>query len=312
MAQSLSRVDEFRAHPQFLTAFEQCARGLVQMYRGNRILNRILNDRGRVAFGVFALYLDAMPDENGVGLTVTRIANLCQEQGVCSRGRAKAMVLLMRWAGYLETGPESGPNRRQRPLLPTPRLMAEHIKRWQHMYGALSLIDPVGEQVLLHIEERAFARALLRQVGHRFQAGMRILHHAPEASLFAERDAGLLIAMSLLISRTEDDVFPPRNPVPVPVAALARQFFVSRAHVLKLLREAESEGLIVRTPSASGNVQLAEPMRRAMTNFFLTMFSVMADAARAAVAEYEAQADLRDDRHPVRDFPAIRFGQAPP
>lgn len=281
-----------RAHPNFLVASEQMARGLVELYRGNRLLNRILNDRGRAIFGMFALYLDATPDERGVGLTVTRIANLCQEAGICSRGRAKAIVMLMRWGGYLEVGPDSGPNRRQKPLVPTERMIHEQIKRWQRVFGALALVHPSAEEVLARLDDAGFRKALIREMGSRFQAGFRLRDYAPHALLFGERDAGLLIAWSLLISGTEGDVFPPAEPVPVPVAALSRQFFVSRAHVLKLLREAEQLGLIERTPSATGSVRLLAPMHETMLNLFGAMFAAFADSGDAAVAAFEKEAEL--------------------
>ncbi|MEW6123426.1 MAG: hypothetical protein AB1698_12485 [Pseudomonadota bacterium] len=281
-----------RARPDFLLASEQMARGLVELYRGNRLLNRILNDRGRTVFGMFALYLDATPDERGVGLTVTRIANLCHEAGICSRGRAKAIVTLMRWGGYLEVGPDSGQNRRQRPLVPTDRMIQEQVKRWQKIFGALALIHPPAEEVLARLHVAGFRKALIREIGGRFQAGFRLRDFAPHALLFGERDAGLLIAWSLLISGTDGDTFPPSQPVPVPVAALSRQFFVSRAHVLKLLREAEQVGLIERTPSPTGSVLLLPPMHETMLNLFAAMFAGFADSGDSALVAYEKASAL--------------------
>ena len=297
-------MQELRSNPEFLRASEQCVRGLVKLYSGNRILNRILNDRGRVIFGIFALYLDACPDEHGVGLTVTRIASLCQELGVCSRGRAKAIVMLMRWAGYLEAGPEAGSNRRQRPLVPTHRMMDVQILRWRAILSSLALLHPPSKKAVELIEDPVFGKMLIRQMGARFEAGFRLRHYAPEAILFAERDAGILIAWQLLVSGGEGDVFPPEMPVPVPVAALARQFFVSRAHVLKLLREAEQLGMIRRTPSASGSVQLLAPMRETMLNLFAAIFAGFADAVEDALAEYEG-------RQPSA-VPKVDFRSVPP
>ncbi|WP_127089762.1 hypothetical protein [Aquabacter cavernae] len=282
----------FRAHPNFLPASEQMARGLVELYRGNRLLNRILNDRGRAIFGMFALYLDATPDERGVGLTVTRIANLCHDSGICSRGRAKAIVTLMRWGGYLEVGPDSGPNRRQRPLVPTDRMIQEQLKRWQTIFSAIAQVHPPAEEVLARLHEVGFRKALIREIGGRFHAGFRLRDYAPHALLFGERDAGLLIAWSLLISGTDGDTFPPTQPVPVPVAALSRQFFVSRAHVLKLLREAEQLELIERTPSPTGSVRLLPPMHETMLNLFGAMFAGFAEAGDSAVAAFETKTEI--------------------
>lgn len=298
-----ARMQEFRANPDFMPAAEKCVRQLVRMYSGNRILNRILNDRGRVMFGIFALYLDATPDENGVGLTVTRIANLCQELGICSRGRAKAIVMLMRWAGHLEAGPEGGANRRQRPLVPTQKMTELQILRWRTILTSVSMLSPSAAPALGLLENRQFGRALIRQMGSRFEAGFRLRHYAPEAMLFAERDAGVLIAWYLLVSGVEGDAFPPRQPVPVPVAALARQFFVSRAHVLKLLREAEQAGMIVRTPSSAGSVVLLEPMRETMLNLFAAMFAAFADAAEDALAEFEGRQVSATPKHDFRAIP---------
>lgn len=304
-------MSSLRAHPNFLAATEQVARGLVELYRGNRLLNRILNDRGRAIFGMLALYLDAAPDERGVGLTVTRIANLCQETGICSRGRAKAIVMLMRWGGYLEVGPDSGPNRRQKPLVPTARMISEQVLRWQRIYGAISLLHPEAEEVLARLDDSQFRKALIRQVGARFEAGFRLQDFAPDAMLFGERDAGLLIAWSLLISGTPGDTFPPSQPVPVPVAALSRQFFVSRAHVLKLLREAEEIGLIERTPSAVGSVRLLPAMHETMLNLFAAMFAGLSDAGDSAVEEVQGLEDRALARRSLDPRGAPYIGNLP-
>lgn len=289
---AVGRIDEFLAHPDFPASFERAARGLVEVYRGNRILNRILNDRGRLIFGMFAMYLDATPDENGIGLTVTRIANLCQEADVCSRGRAKALVMLMRWAGYLEPSAiaaGSPANRRIRPLVPTARLLEQQRLRWENLYGGLSLLDPCGAEVLQRLDDPVFLRILTRELGERFFAGFRVLHHAPEMSVFAERDAGILIVLSLMISGEEGDVFPPARPVPVPIAALAAQLHVSRAHVLKLMREAEQAGLLERIPSAQGSVRMLPQLSEGMARFFAASFSVLDHAGRSALAQYVPQ-----------------------
>jgi hypothetical protein len=289
------RIDEFLTHPQFQVAAARAAMGLVEMYRGNRILNRILNDRGRLAFGMLAMYLDATPDENGVGLTVTRIANLCQETDVCSRGRAKALVMLMRWAGYLEPAGAEVTNGRVRPLVPTPLLLEQQRLRWENLYGGLALIDPCGTEVVKHLDDPIFLRLLARELGARYIAGFRVIHYAPEMNVFMDRDCGLLVALSLLISGEDDDVFPPVRPVPISIAALATQIHVSRAHVLKLMREAEHAGLLDRISSAQGSVRLLPKLNRCMSRFFAVSFSALEHAGRSALEDYKR---VIDDRMP--------------
>lgn len=280
------RIPVLTGHPRFHEAMEIATRGILEMYHGNRLLNRLMNDRGRVIFGLLCYYLACSPDENGVGLTVTRIADLCEETNLCSRGRAKALITLMRWAGYVDAmAPDSTGNRRQRPLAPTARMTNEYIRRWQTMLSAVACFDPIANEALARLNEPGFLSALVRNQGVRYRAGYRLLEHSPQMQVLAERDAGVLIAICLYNSGGEGDTYPPSQPVPVPVAALARQFDVSRAHVLKMLREAEEAGLIRRLPSTQGAVELLPPILRGVEYFMAACFALqiecVADALKA-------------------------------
>lgn len=280
------RIPVIMAHPRFHEAMEIATRGILDMYHGNRLLNRLMNDRGRVIFGLLCYYLSCSPDENGVGLTVTRIADICEETDLCSRGRAKALITLMRWAGYVDAGPPgAAANRRQRPLVPTARMSSEYIRRWQTMLTAVSRFDPIADEALARLNEPGFLTFLVRNQGDRYRAGFRLLEHSPQMVGLAERDAGILIAISLYNSGAEGDTYPPSQPVPVPVAALARQFDVSRAHVLKMLREAEDAGLIRRLPSHQGAVQLLPPLLRGVEHFMAACFSLQLDCAIDAIRQ---------------------------
>lgn len=271
---------------------EIATRGILHMYHGNRLLNRLMNDRGRVIFGLLCYYLACSPDQNGVGLTVTRIADLCEETDLCSRGRAKALITLMRWAGYVDASPSDGAtNRRQRPLAPTARMATEYTRRWQTMLTAVSRFDAVADEALARLGDVGFLSALVRNQGDRYRAGFRLLEHSPQMRVLAERDAGVLIAISLYNSGAEGDTYPPSQPVPMPVAALARQFDVSRAHVLKMLREAEDAGLIQRLPGHQGSVQLLPPLLRGVEYFMAACFSLQIDCATDALRQ-TAEAQL--------------------
>ncbi|QTL03653.1 hypothetical protein J5J86_23505 [Aquabacter sp. L1I39] len=280
------RIPVLMAHPRFHEAMEIATRGILDMYHGNRLLNRLMNDRGRVIFGLLCYYLASSPDENGVGLTVTRIADICEETNLCSRGRAKALITLMRWAGYVDacTSGAAG-NRRQRPLVPTPRMTTEYTRRWKTMLTAISRFDSVADEALARLSEPGFLTALVRNQGDRYRAGFRLLEHSPQMEVLAERDAGVLIAISLYNSGGEGDTYPPSQPVPVPVAGLARQFDVSRAHVLKMLREAEDAGLIRRLPAHQGTVELLPPLLRGVEYFMAACFSLQLDCATDALQQ---------------------------
>ena len=96
---------QVQSHPRFQEAVQAAAGHLIEMYNGNGLPNRLVNDRGRVIASLIALYLHFAPpsagEGGGAGLTVSRFQALCTELELCSSGRARALLALMRYAGYL-------------------------------------------------------------------------------------------------------------------------------------------------------------------------------------------------------------------
>ena len=59
-------IAELKAHPRFAEACRQATLDGIRLYRGNRLFNTLLNDRGRSAVSVLALYLHRQwqPDDS--------------------------------------------------------------------------------------------------------------------------------------------------------------------------------------------------------------------------------------------------------
>jgi len=138
-------VAALRRHPRFGEAMTASMRVPLDLYHGNRILNLITNDRGRYILAIFALHLhySRRPQDPGSGLTATRLQTMCAEQGVCSFGRAGALIRLLRWTGYLTDAPATQ-DRRVRLLMPTERLFEIHRERWRRQLRAV--IEPGQHQ----------------------------------------------------------------------------------------------------------------------------------------------------------------------
>lgn len=285
-APDAARIALILAHPMFPQVMAKAVKTLVDAYDGNRLLNRILNDRERSVFALMALYLHSTPDAAGRGLTAGRIIELCRETGLCSRGRAKAMLVLMRWGGYLAPCPDpTGPtDRRQRPLVPTQQFLDMQMARWRGNFEAISLMDACGSAALARLDDPVFRTELIRTMVARFRAGTRLLDYAPALNLFASRDGGMLIAFQLLLSAPPGDTFPPQGVISVAVAELGRRFHVSRAHVLKLLRDAESAGLIERLPGPPSGLRLSPMLRESLCCFFAGVFLALSEGANNALA----------------------------
>jgi hypothetical protein len=272
-----------RAHRDFAQAMRASAAGLVAMYEGSHLLNWLMDDRARVVFGYFALYLHVTrdPEDSASGLTPTQMKALCRDFDLCSPGRAVVILSLMRFAGYLAPDPRAA-DRRQRRLVATDKLMTLLRDRWRLHFAAMAPLLPDGEAMLASLDDPAFTRFLVIAMCTRFKAGFRFIAHAPGLSLFSERNAGMMILANLMTAGEEGDAMPPTGPVPVSISALARRFSVSRPHVLKLLRDAAEEGYIERF---GDSVVILPRLVEAAQTFFAVMFLLYADCAREAMRE---------------------------
>ena len=83
-------IEALREHPQFQTAMRAAARGILGLYRGNRMLNALMSDRARAMFTNAALHLHFSGTSDGrPGLTVGAMNDLCVQLQLCSRDAAR-------------------------------------------------------------------------------------------------------------------------------------------------------------------------------------------------------------------------------
>lgn len=281
-------------HPGFPQAMRAVLSDHVGFFKGNRILNYIGYDRGRLVVAVLALYLHAVrdPADPTSGLTAHRLKSLCVEQDVCSPGRARAMLSLLRLFSYVAPAPAV--DRRYRLLVPTELLTASLRQRWAAVFRALALVLPEGEAALAHLERDDFLYAVVRAVIDQYRAGARALHFAPEMKPLLERNAGLMILCSLAIAGESNDTIPPTRPVHISISELARRFSVSRTHVLRVLREGVSEGLMKRAGTDEASITLSPELARAFRYAVATIFLAFAHCIRAALTDLNSRAQSPD------------------
>ena len=280
-------VAALRHHPRLAEAIRRSARLVIDLYRGNRLVNLISNDRGRFVLACLALYLHSgrRLGDPASGLTATRLKELCADQGVCSTGRAAAMIAMMRWAGYLEPAPPTA-DRRLRLLMPTARLVDMHRLRWRRQLEAASLVLPELEAALARFDHPAFLPAFAVAFGQQFLDGVRPFDHAPELKFFADRNAGVLVLMSMAVAGEADDELPPARPVVVSAAGLAKQFHVSRTHMITMLQAAVDADLLER-PGPDNRFRMLPCLRDGIQNFMAAGYLYNAAAARLALNAVE-------------------------
>jgi len=275
-------VAELRDRPGFPRAMRASAQCAVDLYRSDRLLNALMNDRARALFTYVALYLHYGGDEpDGQGLSVGAMKQLCVRLGLCSRGRCEAMLVAMRAGGMLAAVPS--PDRRRRLLAPTAKLLALHRTRWAMHFMAMSAAIAQAPTYRTALDDPRFIKLFVRELGRRFIAGTRILDAAPDLGQIAERNAGMMILYSLALAGSVNDAFPPLRPVPLSISALATRFSVSRKHVLMLLRDAEAQQLLVRGGPANNEITFRPRGRQALEMMFASLFVYMAECAEVAL-----------------------------
>lgn len=281
-----AEVAAMRAHPRFAAAMRQDAHSIIALYRGNRLLNALMNDRARSLFSLAALYLHYGGLGGRPGLTVGAMKQLCARIGLCSPGRCEATLALMRAAGFLALAPDG--DRRRRPLVPTEKLFELQRDRLRAHLGAMMQILPEAIDYHAALDDPEFVRRLVLALSDDYIGGARMIEHAPELEMVIERNAGLLILFSLALGGPADGPFPPQAPVALSINALAKTYSVSRKHVLTLLRDAEAAGLLARGGAANDRITILPRGRIALETFVATVFVLFARCARQSLPERTA------------------------
>ena len=267
-----------RRHPRFAEAMTASMRVPIDLYQGNRLVNLISNDRGRYILTVLALHLHytRRADEPTSGLTATRLQTMCAEQGVCSFGRAGALIQLLRFAGYLVPAPAAA-DKRVRLLVPTDKLIEMHRERFRRQLEAVALVRSEAREALAQFDHPAFQPAFTAARVSEFLGGFRFYTYAPDIRPFAERNAGLLVLFSIALSAASDDA----RLLPIAASVLAKRFHVSRTHVTGLMRDAVEAGLLER----HGNeFRMTPRLREAVEMMIATLHLFTANNARTALA----------------------------
>ena len=260
-------------------------RGWIDLHRSGGLSNWILNDRARAWFGHALLYLNATarPEDPQSGITPARIKDLAVEAGICSAGRAVAMLSLMRVARYLERTPVAG-DRRVRRLVPTAKLLDVQRQRLRRQFEAIAIVLPEARETLVSLGRAEFENAMALAIGAEFLSGTRLLSYAPDLKPFAELSAGMVVLFSLMLSTESEGSFAIDAPVAVSISRLAGQFRVSRTQILRLLRKAEEDGFLARAGANYESVVLSLKLKQNMLNMFATIYLFLTGAAAEATA----------------------------
>jgi hypothetical protein len=278
-----------RDHPRFSDAIRACASGMVKLHNRSRFMAWFLSDRALaiLAHAALCLAADASDDDIRSGLTPGRFKSFCVRTGMCGEGRATAILAFMRLTGHVEAEVHPADRRITR-LRPSQKLLETMRSRLAAEFAAIAAICPEISPAAERLGDPGFEREMAAEFLRRWRIGARFTDHAPDLRLFAERDVGVMILLALMLEADPADPLPPANPIPLSIAGLARRFRVSRTHVLRLIRDAEAAGLIIRLGEKGERICFAPRLREGLRDFFAAIFQLTALCALRGLREDRA------------------------
>lgn len=273
-----------RAHPRYSVAVQTFAHNMLAQAELDPALDGILKDAGRNVAAKCLAYLHVTG-----GLTLPRLKSLCASIGLVSPGRARSLLLYLRHLGYVEPSP-----RRRRgevaQYLPTDRFLETWRNHMRAMLETAAVIEAAAGVVLRDLNLPGEFETFVRCISEGYLEGLRHVDPAsPFFRVFMHPYAGTQLVHALVTAIPS--AFPPEEPIPFSISAMARRFGVSRTHIHRMLVAAEHEGLLRCEPG--GTLRLEPAGGAAIDHIYATQIIVFLVAAARTLAARPGLADAR-------------------
>jgi len=268
----LGALERLMSRNGFDRAVERMAQQALLNYKGNWLLSRLLNDRGR--YSASLLVLDLHFNANaGRGMTAAELRSETVAWEICSAGRATAFLAALRFGKFVRELPTS--DRRASRFGPTDVFLAAHRLRWSNIFQAVQAFDPdLAERGLSAPDSLIFGPGL-KCIANHLRGGVRPFCAMPVICDFADREGGFGMLVSLFVLK-EGEVLTPR--------AAGERFSISRTHAATLLRKAVRDGLARAVPEGFVAGPLLMPSLRSLFGMVFLIFE-QASTARQAVPQ---------------------------
>jgi len=232
--------ERLRRRPQYPAAAQRLAANLLRDSAEDPLLDAMLRDAGHNVYAAGAIYLHACGE-----VTLARLKTFVAGFGLVSPGRARSLLNYMLHLGYLEPDPAASAPRRASYRV-APRFLASYRRHSASVLDALSVVEPAVGLIQKHLSAPGVFEALVTEQCDTFISGSsQPRPFAAVFRVFLHRLAGIQILHSLVAQAT---AFPPAGNIPFSISGAARRFKVSRAHVVRILKDANAEGFVALEP----------------------------------------------------------------
>lgn len=233
-------VDRVRAMPGFEAHLRRVAENWRPRETDDLLLAQSLRDLGRFVAGLWSLFLDATPG----GITLSRMGEILEVTGVSGVGRARSLMIFLRFVGYIEPDPGAG-DTRTRVFRPTSRMKAAFLEHYRREFAGLDPLDPGLSASLGRINDPERLAEFMGGLGELTLAAMQLRGPGDEPGLDAlsHRYAGMMVLGEFLVAAsTEDTPFPPVGTARFSVTGLARRAGISRTQLRRIIKAGAEAG----------------------------------------------------------------------
>jgi DNA-binding MarR family transcriptional regulator len=279
-------IAKLRAHPRFAEAVRRMSETPAEPLPTGRLATFILNDRVRTQIGYFILYLhwSAKQQSGQPGFTASQVKSVFAEMKFASAGRVDALIAAMRLFGYVRLEPDVYDKRVKR-IVPTERHVAAFSQMLHLHFSIMATVQEEGRTGLASLERAGFMAAFIRKVCESRFHGFRIVNSVPEIKHFFNHHAATPILLHIMVNGHETSARTIETRIAV--SRLAKQFNVSRAHVRKVLSDAENAGFVSRTDGEVPIIVMLPAWMDAIERLHATIFLHFSACIRSATEEID-------------------------
>ena len=226
-----SEYDRMAAHPRLAASLRALWDSTLTAPTIDPTLLGIFKDAGRYVCAMWAIHLHVSG-----GLSLQSLKAFCAASRLLSPGRARAVLLYMRYLGYIVPARE---RRVPTVYVPTPRFEAAWTLHMRLAMEACCAIEPAARLVVERMDDPVVFACVVRTQGESLFNGARKADLDNSLfKVFKNRHAGGMVLASLMTSGRDGD-YPPHSFVMPSATDLAARFQVSRIQVRRILSEAD-------------------------------------------------------------------------
>jgi hypothetical protein len=268
---------------------------MLQTYRQQPALDRLMRDQGRASFLAFSLYLHHNAHDTG-GINYTRLLALFEqgrhtEAGIqASPTRIKALLMLWRMSGHLRQVPKSpASDNRSKTLEPTDKLL-QAAQHW--LRGSLISLDsilPLAAPVEMLMATPGLLAEMLSYSVLAYLHDRFTLHESFQCvQRLMQRDCGHWVLLTL-IKTMQRDPKTGRWHADAQPHGLSKNFRISRGTVRNALADCAAKGWIVQQTRGGHDWLLSDTFAqqcRRWAAYEMVWTAAMANAAFMRLASH--------------------------